>query len=101
MVVIAYKIVRDFASKYPGSRSALEKWFLETEKANWKLFADVKATFSATGYVGNERFIFDIGGNNYRLIASIHFNIRTVYIKFIGTHKEYDRIDPLNVKYKK
>ena len=101
MVVIAYKVVREFSSKYPKSKSALEKWFFETERANWKSFADVKATFSATDYVGNDRFIFDIGGNNYRLIAAIHFNIRTVYIKFIGTHKEYDRVDPLSVKYKK
>ncbi|WP_221394929.1 type II toxin-antitoxin system HigB family toxin [Dyadobacter sp. NIV53] len=98
---MAYKVIREFSIKHPGSKSALEKWFIETERANWNSFAEVKATFSAIDYVGNDRFIFDIGGNNYRLIAAIHFNIRTVYIKLIGSHKEYDRIDPMLIKYKK
>lgn len=101
MVVIAYKIIRDFSVKYPKSQSSLDKWLIEVERADWNSFSDIKLTFSSTDYVGNDRYVFNIGGNNYRLIAAIHFNIRTLYIKFIGTHKEYDKIDPSNVKYKK
>lgn len=101
MVVIAYKTIREFSVKYPGSKTALEKWLEETEMADWNSFSDLKATFSTTDYVGNDQYVFNIGGNNYRLIAAIHFNIRTVYIKFIGTHKEYDKVNAGSVKYKK
>ena len=61
--------------------------------SNWNKLADVKETFSDIDFVGNDRYVFNIGGNKYRLVAMIHFSTRTVYIRFIGTHKEYDKID--------
>ena len=70
------------------------EWLKEyyPEKANWESFADVKKTFNSVDAVGNQRFVFNIKGNDYRLVALIKFKIKMVYIRFIGTHKEYDNI---------
>ena len=76
---------------------ALFHWFSVVEKSNWTCFADIKTQFSGVDYVGEDRYVFNIKGNHYRLIALIHFDIRTVYIRFIGTHSEYDKIDAAKV----
>ncbi|MBS1590844.1 MAG: type II toxin-antitoxin system HigB family toxin [Bacteroidetes bacterium] len=61
-------------------------------KANWKNFTDVLNDFNSVDKVGNDRYVFNIKGNSFRLVAMIHFDIRTVYVRFIGTHAEYDKI---------
>ncbi|WP_262909385.1 type II toxin-antitoxin system HigB family toxin [Mucilaginibacter daejeonensis] len=62
-------------------------------QADWANFHEVRSMFNTVDAVGNDRFVFDIRGNHYRIVAMIFFDIRTVYIRFVGTHKEYDRID--------
>ena len=101
MVIISKAILRIFADEHPDIESALLKWYEETGAANWKDFKDVKKTFNTVDSVGNDRYVFDIKGNHYRLIALIVFKVRTVFILFIGTHMEYDKVDAANITFKK
>ena len=101
MVIISKTILNEFSKKHPDSETALNKWYEETKAADWKDFSALKKTFNTTDAVANNRYIFDIKGNQYRLVALIIFRIRTVFILFIGTHKEYDKIDVTNIQYVK
>lgn len=93
MRIIAYKKIEDFARKHEGSKVALDDWYHKTEKADWSSFGSIKNTFGSADTVGNKRYVFNIKGNNYRLVALILFVPRIVYIRFIGTHSEYDKIE--------
>jgi len=101
MVIISKTILNDFFKEHPDSETALTKWYNETKAADWKDFSDLKRTFNTTDAAGNDRYIFDIKGNQYRLVALIIFGIRTVFILFIGTHKEYDKIDASKIQFAK
>jgi len=101
MVVISKAVFKEFAGKYPDAETALTKWYNETKVADWRNFGDLKRTFNTADAVANDRYIFDIKGNQYRLVALIIFRIRTVFILFIGTHKEYDKIDASKIQYKR
>lgn len=79
----------------------MEEWYHHVIAADWANGAAVRQSFNSADYVGNERFVFNIRGNHYRLIASIAFSTRTIYIKFIGTHREYDAIDAATVIFHK
>lgn len=100
MVIISKTIVKEFMIKHPGAAVAIEKWYEETAKADWRNFAALKATFNTADAVGNNRYVFNIKGNYYRLIALILFNVRTVFILFVGTHGEYDKLDAARVTFK-
>jgi mRNA interferase HigB len=93
MVVISYGTLREFYEEYPDSEDALNNWYRATLAADWSNFHEMKTIFNSVDAVGNDRFVFSIRGNNYRLVAMIFFDIRTVFIRFIGLHKEYDKID--------
>ena len=93
MVIISKTVLVAFGSEHSDSIDALNKWYEECKHANWNSFNDVKKTFSSVDYVGNDRYVFNIKGNKYRLVAMIFLDVRTVYIRFIGTHKEYDKIN--------
>ena len=101
MVIISKAIIRDFSQVHPDAEIALQKWYEEMKAANWKNFMEVKQTFNSVDSVGNDRYVFDIKGNHYRIIALIIFNVRTVYILFIGTHKEYDKVKASFIIFKK
>lgn len=101
MVIISKATLKEFIVRYPDSESALEQWYALTKEANWKNFAQLKKSFNSTDAVGNDRYVFNIRGNTYRLIALIIFKVRTVFILFVGTHQEYDRIDASNITFKK
>lgn len=92
MRVIAKKTLVLFYTKHEDAETALEDWYEKTENSNWENFAQLKQTFNAVDNVGNNRYVFNIKGNHYRLVALILFRIKMVYIRFIGTHKEYDQI---------
>jgi mRNA interferase HigB len=93
MVVISKTKLTEFAIYHPDAIGALNDWWNKAKVADWASFQDVKQTFNSVDYVGNDRFVFNIKGKKYRLVAMIFFDIRTVYIRFIGTHVEYDRVD--------
>lgn len=101
MVIISKTILKEFSDSHPDCEGALEKWYEEAKAANWKNFTEVKRTFNTVDAVGNDRYVFDIKGNQYRLIALIIFKVRTVFILFVDTHKEYDKIDAANISFKK
>jgi mRNA interferase HigB len=91
--VIAKKILRDFWTKHADCEQQLKSWFQEAEKSNWKNSHDVKNEYPSASVIGDNRFVFNINGNNYRLIVKINFTYKMVWIRFIGTHKEYDKIN--------
>jgi len=93
MVIISKTVLIEFAEKHPDSIGAINEWWEKTKAADWSLFQDIKSTFNSVDYVGNDRYVFNIKGNKYRLVAMIFFDIRTVYIRFVGTHSTYDKID--------
>lgn len=97
MRIISRSKIIAFYTEVPESRTALEEWFQKTKRADWSCFADLKRTFGSADNVWNQHFVFNIHGNSYRLVAVVKFTIRTVYIRFIGTHPEYDKIDVKNI----
>ncbi|MBR5433447.1 MAG: type II toxin-antitoxin system HigB family toxin [Bacteroidales bacterium] len=92
MRIIARRTIYEYIKNNPQSKVALEEWTEKTEKAEWGQFADIKKTFNSVDYVGNQRYVFNIKGNNYRLVVVVKFTPKLVYIRFIGTHSEYDKI---------
>jgi mRNA interferase HigB len=93
MLVVSHKIIEDYFGKHTNAKVALESWYCQTESAAWNNLNDIKKMFNSVDYVGNDRFVFNIRGNNYRLVAQIIFAIKIVRIRFIGTHAEYDKIN--------
>lgn len=92
MRIISRKTLFLYIEKHSDAEVAIKEWIDKTEKSEWDSFSDVKNTFNSVDAVGNKRFVFNIRGNNYRLIVIILFKVKIVYIRFIGTHKEYDNI---------
>ena len=99
MRIVSHRKLKEFYETvgHEGSRVALERWYNIAEKAEWKNLSDIKVDFSAVDYVGNQHYVFNIKGNNYRLVVVIKFTIGYVYVRFVGTHKEYDKIDCLTI----
>jgi mRNA interferase HigB len=85
----------------PGRGDAeqpLKAWFAEVEKASWASSADIRTRYATASFVGNDRVVFNVGGNKYRLICLVRYApICAVYVRFVGTHAEYDRIDAAKV----
>ena len=90
MRVISPKLLRRFWTAHPDSRRPLAAWLKVTRAADWNSFADLKRTIGGRVDRYNQFFIFDIGGNKYRLIAAIHFNTGVVFVRHVLTHTEYD-----------
>ena len=98
MQIIAKRTLKQFWQIHPQAEVPLRNWFTLVSKAEWSGPADVKAMFGATvDFVGDNHLIFDISGNRYRLIVHAAYPFRRVLIKFVGTHKDYDKIDPETV----
>lgn len=93
MVIIIKKTLLAFAEQHPVSATPLNNWYNIAKAADWNKLADVKRDFNTVDYVGNDRFVFNIKGNDFRLVAMIFFDKRTIFIRFVGTHAEYDKID--------
>ena len=97
MNVIARGRLVDFWTAHPEAKASLERWHAVTSKATWQTTSDVQATFPKAKVLNAERVRFEVAGGNYRLVVAFHFEMQTVWVKFIGTHSEYDRIDALTV----
>lgn len=93
MRVISRKTLKVFWERHADAEQPLEAWFHEAKHANWKSFGDIKARYRSADLLPGSRVVFDIKGNTYRLIVRIHFNTGIVFIRFVGTHADYDRID--------
>jgi mRNA interferase HigB len=85
--------IERFIVKHAVTRNALRQWVNLVEEADWKNHNDLKQTFPSADYVGNARYVFNIKGNGYRIVAVVVFIAGTLTIRFVGTHEEYDKID--------
>ncbi len=95
MQVLSKRTLRDFWTRHRQAERPLVSWFKLVSKASWDGPADVKKAFGGNvDFIGDNRIIFDIGGNKYRLIVRVAYPFKRVLVKFVGTHKEYDQIDP-------
>jgi mRNA interferase HigB len=92
MRIISARTIRQYYEAHPSSKTALQDWASKVREANWNSLADMKRTFNSVDYVGNQHYVFNIKGNDYRLVAVVKFTPKFVLIRFIGTHAEYDRI---------
>ena len=95
MRIIAKRTLREFwqVGEYADSQAALEAWHAETQWAAWLTPQEVKSQFRSASILKNSRVVFNIAGNKYRLIVSIDYERQVAFIKFIGTHKQYDQVD--------
>jgi len=92
MRIVTFARIKEYIEQHPDADIPLRDWYRKTERCEWRNASDVKQTFNSVDSIGNNRFIFNIKGNDYRLIAIIIFASQKIYIRFIGTHKEYDKI---------
>jgi mRNA interferase HigB len=93
MRVISRKTLKDFWEKEPAARSALEAWHAEARNAAWSSPTDIKASYGSASILKDGRVVFNISGNKYCLVVWINYEFHTIYVRFVGTHKEYDEID--------
>jgi len=93
MRVVAKRTLIEFWAKYQDAKTRLEAWYAEAKYATWKSPQDVKERYGSASIIGNNRVVFNISGNKYRLVTHINYEFGVVYIRFIGTHAEYDKIN--------
>src|SRR5437660_790531 len=107
MRIIALRTLREFVGSLagykdrPAVKAALDAWFAEVKKAKWRNAADVRRLYATASIVTAERIVFNIEGNAYRLVIAADFEKGIVWIKWIGTHKDYDRIDVTEIEHEK
>lgn len=97
MRIFTEQTLKEYIRKHPDARVALQEWVSIVKRSEWTCFSDIRQTFGSVDAVGNQHYVFNIKGNQRRLVAVIKFTIRFVYIRFIGTHDEYMRIDCTNI----
>jgi len=97
MRVIARRTLREFWATHADAEQALRAWFSEVNNAIWTSPADIKRRYPAASLVAGGRVVFNIKGNRYRIVAAVRYDIGVVFIRFVGTHAEYDRIDVMEV----
>jgi len=91
--IIAIKTLKDFWKKHPDAELPLRAWYAEAKNAVWNKPADITKLYRSASILPDNRIVFNIKGNDYRLVAAINYDFKIVYIRFIGTHKEYDKIN--------
>lgn len=93
MRIIAKRTLREFWKRHPNAEEPLLAWYREVEQEDWDTPAKVKAKYRSASLVGDSRVVFNIKGNDYRLVVKINYAYRVVYVRFVGTHAEYDAVD--------
>ena len=93
MRIFTEKPLKIYADLHPEAKTVLQDWIKKVKQAQWNNLNDIRQTFNSVDYIGNQRYVFNIKGNDYRLVVVIQFTPQFVYVRFIGTHLEYDRID--------
>lgn len=97
MRVLSKKILREFWELYPDAENQIKSWYEETLKGDWTNPNFVKDEFPNSRLIANDRVIFNIKGNQYRLVVRVNYKYKMVYVRFIGTHEEYDKIDATKI----
>ncbi|HQZ31370.1 MAG TPA: type II toxin-antitoxin system HigB family toxin [Arenimonas sp.] len=98
MRVIALATLRLFWVRHPNAEQPLRAWLDEARQARWKSPQDVKSRYASASFIGRNRVVFNIKGNDYRLVVAVAYRFQAVYIKFVGSHADYDRIDATTVE---
>lgn len=99
MRIVSHRKLKEFYET-PGrddAKVALERWYHVAAEAQWKNLGDIKLDFPSVDYVGNQRYVFNIRGNRYRLVVIVKFLMGYIFIRYVGTHKDYDKIDCSNI----
>ena len=86
-------MLKEFIDKHPQSKSSLEAWWNEAKAANWQNSQQIKEQYAIASFVGNNRVVFNIKGNDFRLVVAVAYRFGALYIKFVGTHEEYNKIN--------
>lgn len=93
MRIIALGRLREFWKMHRDAEVPLRSWFAQASRADWGAPAEIKAAYRNASFIANNRVVFNIKGNDYRLVVAVHYNRRMIFVRFVGTHREYDRID--------
>ena len=93
MRIISRKTLREFWEGHTDARQPLQAWYSDVKHAVWKKPSDIKGVYRNASFIANNRIVFNIKGNRYRLVVVIQYEHSIVYIRFVGTHREYDKID--------
>ena len=97
MRIIALRTLREFWNRRPDAEIPLRSWYALASRARWRSPADVKAAYRNASFVANDRVVFNIKGNDYRLIVAVRYNRQLMFIRFIGSHRDYDRVDAATI----
>lgn len=97
MRIISRKALRLFWEAHPDARQGLQAWYGDVQRAHWNSPADIKESYRNASIVANNRVVFNIKGNRYRLVVAVQYRFRIVYIRFVGTHQDYDKIDAATI----
>ncbi|WP_420994377.1 type II toxin-antitoxin system HigB family toxin [Cupriavidus sp. 30B13] len=93
MRIIALSTLRTFWESRPDAETPLRSWYALASRAAWKTPADIKAAYGNASFTGNNRVVFNIKGNDYRMVVSVRYDKGLMYVRFLGTHRQYDKID--------
>ena len=93
MRVIAKRTLRAFWADHPDASAPLQAWYSEARRAEWKTPHDIKARYASASILPGDRVVFNIGGNKYRLICHVRYDLQIVFVRFVGAHAEYDKVD--------
>ena len=97
MRIISKKILREFWGVHSDAEQSLKAWHAKTKLAEWKTSSDIKTDYRNASFIANNRVIFNIKGNTYRLVVAVNYDFGIIYIRFVGSHKEYDKIDATTI----
>ena len=97
MRIISTRTIKDFFHNHPNAEACCLEWVRAVHKANWEGPVALRNDYPSASILPSNRVVFRLGGGNYRLVVAIHYNRKIVYIRFIGTHAEYDKIDANNI----
>jgi len=98
MRVISKAVLVEFWIRHPAAKQSLQTWFEDATHAQWKTLQDIKLRYSSASFVATNRVVFNIKGNDYRLVVAVAYRFAALYIKFVGTHADYDAIDAATVE---
>jgi mRNA interferase HigB len=91
--IVSRAILNDYYRKHSETKSQLEAWYYEVKNSNWNSPIEIKERYGSASIIGDNRVVFNIKGNKYRLVVKINYKMKIVYLKFFGTHKEYNKIN--------
>ncbi|MCP4545812.1 MAG: type II toxin-antitoxin system HigB family toxin [bacterium] len=97
MRIISRRALREFWERHPDARGSLDAWYADVKRADWEKPSDIKSIYANASLIGDDRVVFNVNGNRFRLVVLVRYQYKMVYIRFVGTHQDYDKIDVATV----